>query len=554
MLAVLAITLPVLAFLLVVGLLYFGVKKLLFRRPPPGTGRLTRRVAESGPMRGCASPLRALGPLLAGCVLGGADGLAELARELRQRGVDPAAVVVPFEITDEMRAWVHAQVPDSGCPPSERLDRLLAAIVDPSRLGLPYEAGHTNTAREAFETRKANCLAFTSLFVGLARELGMPAFYLGVDDVERFERDGDLMVVSGHVSAGFGVGGGKMKILEFINAARGRVPARPAALGSDGDRPLLLQSRRRAAPRRPHGRGPPLAAQGGGDRSRAGRRLGQPGGRAAARRATSTAPRPPTGGRWRSIPRPPPPTRTWPRCCACAGKTQEAGRAAGARDAGGRAEPLQLSRPGGPVAGPGPAGRGAALLPRAMRLNREDAEPYAALGLAALAGGDRGEARKWLRKAASLGPGERAGAAAGRGSRRPAAPGSGPEDAVVTGAAPGASGSTPAAPSPTAWRSIPRGSLHRAKVLSTSAVRGRIAEPAGPATPSASTPAGDCPPDSSAASPSACWACDIRRDGRRLGSGAAPSSAWTARSRAISPAPPSSCAPPRRRPSSPPGW
>jgi Domain of unknown function (DUF4126) len=34
LLAVLAITLPVLAFVLVMGLLYVGVKKLLFRRPP----------------------------------------------------------------------------------------------------------------------------------------------------------------------------------------------------------------------------------------------------------------------------------------------------------------------------------------------------------------------------------------------------------------------------------------------------------------------------------------------------------------------------------------
>ena len=35
LLSVLAITLPVVAFLLIVGLLYFGVKKLLFRRPAP---------------------------------------------------------------------------------------------------------------------------------------------------------------------------------------------------------------------------------------------------------------------------------------------------------------------------------------------------------------------------------------------------------------------------------------------------------------------------------------------------------------------------------------
>lgn len=35
LLSVLAITVPVLAFVLIVGLLYFGVKKLLFRRPAP---------------------------------------------------------------------------------------------------------------------------------------------------------------------------------------------------------------------------------------------------------------------------------------------------------------------------------------------------------------------------------------------------------------------------------------------------------------------------------------------------------------------------------------
>ena len=36
---------------------------------------------------------------------------------------------------------------------------------------------------------------------------------------------------------------------------------------------------------------------------------------------------------------------------------------------------------------------------QALRLNRDDAEVYAALGMVALAGGDHGEARRWLRKA-----------------------------------------------------------------------------------------------------------------------------------------------------------
>jgi len=168
-------------------------------------------------MRGIA--LAVLLVLLAGCSSVGLTNVAGLAHDLRQRGVDPSSVVIPFEVTDEMRAWVHAQVPDSGSPET-RLDRLLAAIVDPAGLGLSYEGGSTNTAREAFGSRKANCLGFTSLFVGMARELGIPAFYLGVDDVERFERDGDLLVISGHVSAGFAVSAGKIKILEFTNAPK----------------------------------------------------------------------------------------------------------------------------------------------------------------------------------------------------------------------------------------------------------------------------------------------------------------------------------------------
>src|ERR687895_346070 len=149
-----------------------------------------------------------------GCASTGLVG-SDLERSLRERGVDPVTVVIPFEITDEIRAWAHAHVP-SGTPKEERLDRLLAAMI--GQMQLKYEAGRTATAREAFEVRRANCLAFTSLFVGMARELGIPAFYLNVEDVERFEKDGDLMVVSGHVSAGYDIGGSRLKILDFTPA------------------------------------------------------------------------------------------------------------------------------------------------------------------------------------------------------------------------------------------------------------------------------------------------------------------------------------------------
>ncbi len=158
--------------------------------------------------------------VLAGCsALGeGARDSGSVERNLRAQGFDPAGVIVPYEVTPEMKAWVRHEV--KGGLPEARLDRLLAAILDPGGLALKYEPGMTRTASEAFAAKRANCLAFTSLFVGLARELGIDAFYLGVDDVERFEREGDLLVISGHVSAGFDVGGGKVKILEFTSAPK----------------------------------------------------------------------------------------------------------------------------------------------------------------------------------------------------------------------------------------------------------------------------------------------------------------------------------------------
>jgi Flp pilus assembly protein TadD len=153
--------------------------------------------------------------LAPGCAsVRGPLGTAELERALRERGLEPSAVVIPFAITEEMRVWAKARVP-ANTPHEELVDKLLLAMMDSSDLRLKYEVGRTATAREAFETGRANCLAFTSLFVGLARELGAPVFYLDVEDVESFEKDGDLMVVSGHVSAGFDMGGGKLKILDF---------------------------------------------------------------------------------------------------------------------------------------------------------------------------------------------------------------------------------------------------------------------------------------------------------------------------------------------------
>jgi Flp pilus assembly protein TadD len=179
---------------------------------------LFARAAVRPSVVAALSALLALLALLGGCATSGLHSIdrSDLARLLHARGIDASTVVLPYELTPEMKAWAHEMVPE-GAPPEDRLQLLLKALLDPKRLNLTYEAHFTGTAVDAFARRKANCLAFTNLFVGMARELGVPVFYLDVDDIQKFEKEGDLVVVSGHISAGYG-NGRETRILDFSAA------------------------------------------------------------------------------------------------------------------------------------------------------------------------------------------------------------------------------------------------------------------------------------------------------------------------------------------------
>ncbi len=145
----------------------------------------------------------ALALLAAGCA-GNAGNVLEgdrLAQALRKRGLDPSAVIVPFELTDEMRAWAHETASEK-LPPATRLRRLREHLLGDER-PVEYIWGYTGTATDVFEKRQANCLSFTNLFVGMAREVGVPVYYLEVLDVETYRKEGDLVVVSDHVAVGY---------------------------------------------------------------------------------------------------------------------------------------------------------------------------------------------------------------------------------------------------------------------------------------------------------------------------------------------------------------
>ena len=148
--------------------------------------------------------------LLAACATtsagGGRDpiyfGRASWTAAVIERGLDPADVVYPFNITPEMEAWARAAtVRETGTV--SRLKKLQAAIFNPDGFPFSYDQRVTLPAERAFQERRGNCLAFTSMFVTLARSLGLPGFLVMVQRSPTVERVEDVVVVNRHVVAGY---------------------------------------------------------------------------------------------------------------------------------------------------------------------------------------------------------------------------------------------------------------------------------------------------------------------------------------------------------------
>lgn len=125
-----------------------------------------------------------------------------------------AAVVIPppsqvSEIPPAMREMLRTQVISRGFSREQRLQGLVEMIFDRHGLDLQYDADATLTVAEIWQQRRANCLAFTLMFVALAREAGIQARVQEVGQVVSWYQDQDQGFVYsvGHVNAGVGFGG-----------------------------------------------------------------------------------------------------------------------------------------------------------------------------------------------------------------------------------------------------------------------------------------------------------------------------------------------------------
>jgi tetratricopeptide (TPR) repeat protein len=159
-----------------------------------------------------------------------AVGRVEIESLLRSRGLEPTHVVVPYRLSADMKRWLAEHVPKSLPSNEDRIIYLSRSLFQSEQFKIDYVRGYTGTAMEVFETHQANCLAFTLLFIGMAREIGVPAYFLEVRDSENYRKEGDLIVVSDHVAVGYGPNH-DLRIIDF--GAREDTPYRRITLIDD---------------------------------------------------------------------------------------------------------------------------------------------------------------------------------------------------------------------------------------------------------------------------------------------------------------------------------
>jgi len=128
------------------------------------------------------------------------DLRAEIAK--RAPGIPPDEIVVPFEVGEAEQKVAREAVGDT-LSRYEQVTRLVGALFDPEAFGLRYASGITGDARETLRRHEGNCLALASVFVGLARSIGLEAYYIDASTrVHEIRHAEDGMTVnSGHVTA-----------------------------------------------------------------------------------------------------------------------------------------------------------------------------------------------------------------------------------------------------------------------------------------------------------------------------------------------------------------
>ena len=112
-----------------------------------------------------------------------------------------ARVEIPFEIDDEIRELAF-RVTENLRTDKEKMRAIVRAIRQHTGGTISYDWLSNKTAKAVFHEGRGNCLAYTNLFVGMSRAVGVEAIYVDVETIERVTKEAEVIVNSGHITGG----------------------------------------------------------------------------------------------------------------------------------------------------------------------------------------------------------------------------------------------------------------------------------------------------------------------------------------------------------------
>jgi tetratricopeptide (TPR) repeat protein len=139
---------------------------------------------------------------------------AELATRVSTQVRDE--IVIPFEIDDEIRQLAR-EVTRDAITDREKVRAIVGAIIDLAGFSISYDWLSNKTAREVFREGKGNCLAYSNLFVGMARAVGVDATYADVAFSERVTREAEIVVHATHITAAVRQLDGRTVLIDFTS-------------------------------------------------------------------------------------------------------------------------------------------------------------------------------------------------------------------------------------------------------------------------------------------------------------------------------------------------
>ena len=139
----------------------------------------------------------------------------EVIADLRTRvpHEDVQKIVVPYDINDEIRQLAIESV-DGIRTDHDRTRAIVHAIIGRTGMSISYDWLSNKTAQQVFYEGKGNCLAYTNLFIGMAREVGIDAVYVDVTTIETITKEAEVIVNNGHITAGVRYGP-ELRMIDF---------------------------------------------------------------------------------------------------------------------------------------------------------------------------------------------------------------------------------------------------------------------------------------------------------------------------------------------------